>query len=102
VLGIRSRIGKGTEVTNTYIMGNDFFQTLEEIAEWKEKGTPLMGIGENCVINNAIIDKNACIGNNVTINGGPHLADGEFEKYTVKDGIVVVKKGSVLPDGSSI
>ncbi|UYQ94681.1 glucose-1-phosphate adenylyltransferase [Chitinophaga horti] len=102
VLGIRTRVGIGSEVTNTYIMGNDFFQTLEEIAKWKEIGRPLMGIGENCVINNAIIDKNACIGNNVHINGGPHLTDGEFEKYTVKDGIVVVKKGAVLPDGFTI
>lgn len=102
VVGIRTRIGKGSVISNAYIMGSDYYQTLEEIQESRASGNPLMGIGENCVINNAIIDKNCRIGNGVHINGGKHLADGDFEKYTVKDGIVVVKKGVVLEDGFSI
>jgi glucose-1-phosphate adenylyltransferase len=102
VVGIRTRIGKGTEISNAYIMGSDYYQTLDEIEKSKTDGRPLMGIGENCVINNAIIDKNCRIGNGVHINGGKHLADGDFEKYTIKDGIVVVKKGVVLEDGFSI
>ncbi|MEC5145427.1 glucose-1-phosphate adenylyltransferase [Chitinophaga sp. 212800010-3] len=102
VVGIRTRIGKGSVISNAYIMGSDYYQTLEEIEESRASGNPLMGIGENCVINNAIIDKNCRIGNGVHINGGKHLADGDFEKYTVKDGIVVVKKGVVLEDGFSI
>ncbi|MGN6510009.1 MAG: glucose-1-phosphate adenylyltransferase [Chitinophaga sp.] len=99
VVGIRTRIGKGTTISNSYLMGNDIYQTLDEINNARSKGRPPIGIGERCYINNAIIDKNACIGNDVRINGGKHLEDGEFEKYTVKDGIVVVKKGAVLPDG---
>ncbi|SHM85726.1 glucose-1-phosphate adenylyltransferase [Chitinophaga jiangningensis] len=102
VIGIRTRIGKGTVVTNSYIMGSDYYQTLEDLKKAQEKGLPPIGIGEACVINNAIIDKNVSIGNNVRINGGKHLADGDFEKYTVKDGIVVVKKGMVLNDGFEI
>lgn len=99
VVGIRTRIGKGTTISNAYLMGNDVYQTLDEINLAKSQGRPPMGIGDRCYINNAIIDKNACIGNDVRINGGRHLEDGDFEKYTVKDGIVVVKKGAVLPDG---
>jgi glucose-1-phosphate adenylyltransferase len=60
---------------------------------------PKLGIGDNCYINNAIIDKNVRIGNNVRINGGAHLENSDQELYTVKDGIVVVKKGAIVPDG---
>jgi len=99
VVGIRARIGKGSVITNSYIMGSDFYQTLEDLARAKSKGHPPMGIGDNCVINNAIIDKNVSIGNNVKINVGETLPDGEHDLYTVKDGIVVIKNGMVLPDG---
>ena len=63
------------------------------------RGMPGIGIGERCYIKNAIIDKNCRIGNDVRINGGTHLENIDHELYTVKDGIVVVKKGAVLPDG---
>ncbi|CAL1519237.1 glucose-1-phosphate adenylyltransferase [Chitinophaga sp. MM2321] len=102
VVGIRTRIGQGTVISNAYIMGSDYYQTLDELNKAKEEGRPPMGIGEDCVINNAIIDKNCSIGNGVQINGGKHLPDGDYEKYTVKDGIVVVKKGVILQDGFSI
>ncbi|MDQ7949612.1 MAG: glucose-1-phosphate adenylyltransferase [Pedobacter sp.] len=102
VLGIRSRIGKETVITNAYIMGTDRYQTLEEIENETTAGNPLIGIGDRCVINNAIIDKNCRIGNDVSINGGDHLADGDFGSYAVKDGIVVIKKDVVIADGTVI
>ncbi len=102
VLGIRSRIGKDTVITNSYIMGTDRYQTLEEIASETAAGNPLIGIGDRCVINNAIIDKNCRIGNDVTINGGSHLQDGDYGVYAVKDGIVVVKKDVDIPSGTNI
>lgn len=102
VLGIRSRIGRETVITNTYVMGSDRYQTLEEIQNETAAGHSLIGIGDRCHINNAIIDKNCRIGNDVTINGGPHLQDGDFDLYAVKDGIVVVKKGANLPSGTVI
>jgi glucose-1-phosphate adenylyltransferase len=52
----------------------------------------LMGIGDNCFINNALVDKNCRIGNNVYINGGKHLEDVLHELYAIKEGIVVIKK----------
>jgi glucose-1-phosphate adenylyltransferase len=102
VIGIRSRIGVGTHVQSCYIMGSDKYQTLEEIPEDKDNNKPIIGIGNNCKITNAIVDKNSRIGNNVIINGGNHLEDGDFPLYTVKDGVVVVKKGATIPDGTEI
>lgn len=99
VVGIRTRIGHGTQIFSCYLMGTDFYETIEEMEFAAGKSLPKMGIGDNCYIKNAIIDKNCRIGNNVTINGGPHLADQDHELYTIKDGIVVVKKGSVIQDG---
>ncbi len=98
VIGIRTRIGYGTKIFNCYVMGSDFYETIEDINFDEERGIPKLGIGDNCYINNAIVDKNCRIGNNVRINGGSHLENSDHELYTVKDGIVVVKKGCVLPD----
>ena len=100
VIGIRSRIGSGTNVTNTYMIGSDSYQTLKELNE-RDIKIP-MGIGENCSINNAILDKNCCIGNNVKINGCAQLEEKETDTYFIKEGIVVVKKGAVIPDGYEI
>ena len=99
VVGIRSRIGHGTTVVNTYIMGNDYYETIEEMEVNTKKGLPMIGIGERCYIKDAIIDKNCRIGNDVRINGGKHLANTDHSLYSVKDGIIVVKKTAVLPDG---
>jgi len=95
VIGIRSRIGDESTVINTYMMGCDKYETLEEINQ--NKTEILMGIGQRCFIKNAIIDKNCRIGDDVKINGGKHLEDTETDDYCIKDGIVVIKKGAVLP-----
>jgi len=67
--------------------------------ENQRKGIPRLGIGERCYIKDAIVDKNCRIGNDVRINGGNHLENTDHALYTVKDGIVVVKKGAILPNG---
>jgi glucose-1-phosphate adenylyltransferase len=99
VIGIRTRIGIGTTVITSYIMGNDYYETLEEINRSVERGIPEIGIGDRCYIRNVIVDKNCRIGNDVRINGGTHLANTDQALYTVKDGIVVIKKGTTIPDG---
>ncbi len=99
VIGIRTRIGNGTTIVSSYVMGSDFFETMEEMIHNVEKGIPKLGIGERCYIRNAILDKNCRIGNDVRINGGHHLENTDHSLYVVKDGIVVIKKGAVLPDG---
>jgi glucose-1-phosphate adenylyltransferase len=102
VIGIRSRIGDGSIIKNCYIMGNDFYQSLDQMNTDIENNKILVGIGENCFISNAIVDKNCRIGNDVYINGGKHLEDFSNELYAIKDGIVVIKKGATLPDNYKI
>jgi len=102
VVGIRSRIGYGSTIANSYIMGNDYYETLEEMELNLINGIPKIGIGEGCYIKNAIIDKNCRIGNDVRINGADHNEIIDHELYTIKDGIVVVKKGAIIPDGFKI
>lgn len=102
VIGIRTRVGFGTTISQSYIMGYDSFETLEDIIKRKNNGVPAMGIGDRCYIKNTIIDRNVRIGNDVTINGGKHLPDSDNELCTVREGIVIIKKAAVIPDGFKI
>lgn len=99
VIGIRSRVGHGTTMVSCYMMGSDYFETIEEMQYSKDRGLPRLGIGERCYIKNAIIDKNCRIGNDVRINGSIHMENADHSLYTIRDGIVVIKKGAILPDG---
>lgn len=102
VIGIRTRVGSGTTIVNSFLMGNDYFETLDEIEHARSHGLPTVGIGHRCYIKNAIVDKNCRIGDDVRINGGSHLPNSDHSLYTVKDGIVVIKKGAVLNNGTVI
>lgn len=99
IIGIRSRIGRGSVVRRTIMMGMDMYENLEDVIS--NKIIP-MGIGEDCHIENAIIDINCRIGNNVVIKGTTSLPDIETETYCVVDGIVVLKKSMVIPHGTRI
>ncbi|MCL6293490.1 glucose-1-phosphate adenylyltransferase [Jejuia spongiicola] len=99
VIGIRSRIGDESTVIKTYMMGNDYYQPLSDV---ENSNISTLGIGARCFIKNAILDKNCCIGDDVRINGGRHLEDTETETYAVRDGIVVIKKNAVIPNGTVI
>ncbi|MBO9633756.1 MAG: glucose-1-phosphate adenylyltransferase [Chitinophagaceae bacterium] len=99
VIGIRSRVGTGTTMVSCYMMGSDYFETIEEMEYSRERGLPKLGIGDRCYIKNAIIDKNCRIGNDVRINGSIHMENADHSLYTIRDGIVVIKKGAILPDG---
>ena len=100
VIGIRSRIGDESTIINTYMMGSDSYESLDEIN--RNKIPILMGIGQRCFIKNAILDKNCRIGDDVRINGGKHLEDTETDTYMVKQGIVVIKKGATIKKGTVI
>lgn len=101
VIGIRSRIGKGSTLEHSIVMGNDFFQSREEL-EAATGTDPSMGIGERCFISKAIIDKNCQIGNDVRIQGGDHHEDGDYGSYHVVDGIVIIPKGTVIEAHTTI
>jgi len=96
VIGLRSKIGKNTTINNAIVMGYDYYEKNEE-----QETIPL-GLGDNCIINNAIIDKNVRIGNNVQIINKRNIQDAEEDSYYIKDGIVVIPKHTVIPDNTII
>ncbi|MFI5137874.1 MAG: glucose-1-phosphate adenylyltransferase [Sphingobacteriales bacterium] len=102
IIGIRTRIGFGTVIESCYVMGSDNYQTLQQIEESHLSQSPVMGIGDRCHIKNAIIDKNTYIGDDVQINCGEILENGDYGTYTVQDGIVIIKKRAVIPNGTII
>jgi glucose-1-phosphate adenylyltransferase len=99
VIGIRSRIGHGTTIVSCYMMGADYFETIEEMADSARRNIPNIGVGQRCYIKNCIIDKNCRIGDDVKIVGGNHLEATDHALYTIKDGIVVLKKNAIIPNG---
>ena len=98
VIGIRTRIGSGTKVKYSYVMGNDYYENLDQINASENP----MGIGDNCYIERAIIDKHAHIGNNVRIVGHPDLEEVQTVAYSIRKGIVLVNKGVIIPDNTTI
>lgn len=99
LLGIRSIIQPGTTLKNVILMGADYYEADIPPAE---EGTPTIGIGRGCHIENAIIDKNARIGDNVVISPKGKEPDSNGEGYYIRDGIVVIPKNSVIPAGTWI
>ena len=104
VIGLRSRIGEGSQIETSYIMGADYYQTWEDILADREANKPRVGIGEGSIIRKAIIDKNARIGNNVRLvnDGGLVSADGADNSYFIRDGIIIVPKNATVADGTVV
>jgi glucose-1-phosphate adenylyltransferase len=102
VVGIRSRIQRGATVRETVAMGADFYQLPHEIESDIQQGTPPMGIGEDAVVIHAIVDKNARIGKGARIVNKGGRSDYDGEGYVIRDGIVVIPKNTIIPDGTEI
>jgi glucose-1-phosphate adenylyltransferase len=102
VIGIRSRIGGAARIRNSLIVGADFYQTISEIQSSSARGMPPIGIGSESLIENAIIDKNARIGRGVRIVNASGAREKDGEGYFIRDGIVIVPKNGVIPDGTTI
>jgi glucose-1-phosphate adenylyltransferase len=96
VVGVRSIIRSGATIRNSVIMGGDHFETA---APSMAPNVPPIGIGRNCVIDRAIIDKNARIGDGVVITPEGKEPNLDAENYCIRDGIVVVPKDAVIPIG---
>ena len=101
IIGIRSRIGKGCQIKDSIIMGNDSADARAEVRGDAEAEIRL-GIGENTSITGAIVDKNARIGSNVTITNEGKTENTDGDHFYVRDGIVIIPKGAVIPDGTVI
>lgn len=104
ILGLRSRIDAGTRIENSIVMGSDFFETYKEIQNNENDSIPHIGIGSNSVIRRAIIDKNVRIGNNVQLINQHNIetADDPNGAYYIREGIILIPKGSIIRDGMVI
>lgn len=102
VIGVRSAVGANSELARVIMMGSDYYETEASGARAGREGAPPLGIGENCYIRNAIIDKNARIGANcrITPDEKDDFLDGKL--FFVRDGIVIIPKNAVIPNGTVI
>jgi len=97
VIGIRSVIGEGTTIDNTVMMGADMYDLPNSRTD-----VPAIGIGKNCEIRDAIIDKNARIGSGCFISPDGKEDGAVTDQYTVRNGVIVVPKNAVIPDGTRL
>lgn len=103
VIGVRSIINEGTDLEGVVMMGADYYENEDSKEDNAKRKIPNIGIGRNCKINRAIIDKNARIGENCCINiSGKKYEDGDHGMFYSADGIIVIRKGAIIPDGTVI
>lgn len=102
MIGVRSIVGKNVKLTRTLVMGADFFEFEPEREVNRRLGRPDVGIGDNVVIEGAIVDKNARIGSDVIIKNPDRVEPKETDIYVVRDGIICILKDAVVPSGTRI
>lgn len=100
IIGLRSRVEAGVVIENSIVMGADWYQSEEHRAQLFAKGKIPAGLGEGVSVKRAILDKNVAIGAGAIIHGSPGRPDEDHENYMVRDGIVIVAKGAVIPAGA--
>lgn len=102
IVGVRSHISEGCQLFRTIAMGSDYYESENSIRQYESRGLPRVGIGRNTRIDNAIIDKNARIGDNCVISstGKPDRVDHPL--YYIRDGIVIIPKNGIIPHGTVI
>jgi len=101
VVGTRAVIGEGTVIEHSVIMGADYFEQEKALGK-KGKGIPSLGIGKDCFIKNAIIDKNVHIGDSVYISPDGKTDGEKTDTYLVRDGVIVIPKNAVIPSGTRL
>lgn len=102
VIGVRTQIGRNVRITNSVIIGADRYETAHEKTENQRRGLPNIGIGDNAVIQNAILDKDARVGANVQLINQGKIKNGEGPNFVIRDGIVVIPKSAIVLDGTVI
>jgi len=102
IIGIRSIVGSGCELHRVIMLGCDYYESLASIRDSERLGRPRIGVGHNTRIENAIIDKNARIGDNVVISAAGKPENLDHALYFIRDGIVVIPKNGAIPHGTVI
>ncbi len=102
VVGVRSVVDSGCDIHRAVLLGNDYFESAESIRQNESEGRPRIGIGRNTIIHNAIVDKNARIGSDCVITPDGKPVNLDHENYFIRDGIVIIPKSGVVPNGMKI
>ena len=102
IIGVRSRLARNVTVRDTVLIGADRFETDVERMANRQHGLPDLGIGENTVIEGAILDKDCRIGRNVRITNARGLKEAENDSWVIREGIITIPRGTVIPDGTVI
>lgn len=103
IIGERSVLDSGTNLDGVIFMGADYFESTAQRERNRAEGVPHLGIGRGTVIRKAIIDKNVCIGDGCRIGADPFFrGDVDHGNYFIKDGIIVIPKGAIIPSGTVI
>jgi len=102
IVGVRSLVDLGSELKRVIILGCDYYETQGSVEQCIKTGRPRLGIGQNTRIENAIIDKNARIGDNVVISPAGKPENFDHPLYFIRDGIVIIPKNGVIPHGTVI
>ncbi len=102
LMGVRSLIGRDVTIKDSIVIGADRYETEIERTANRNKGIPDIAIGEQTVIEQAIVDKDCRIGKNVRITNHRGVQDEEGPNYVIRDGIVVIPRGTTVPDGTVI
>lgn len=102
VIGIRSIIQDGVTMSETLMMGADYYEEPRDLGENRSRGIPDIGIGRGSSISRAIIDKNARIGENTRILNKARQQELDGDGYYIRDGIVIVPKNGVIAPNSVI
>lgn len=100
MVGVRSTVSEGSELTRTILMGCDYYESESSIQQYESQEIPRIGIGRNTRIENAIIDKNARIGDNCVISPAGKPEEMDHALYYIRDGIVIIPKNGVIPHGT--
>jgi glucose-1-phosphate adenylyltransferase len=102
IIGLRTLVGSDTELHRVVALGCDYYESHDSIIGHEQAGKPRIGIGSGCRIENAIIDKNARIGNKVVISPAGKPENFDHELYYIRDGIVIVPRNGTIPHGMVI
>ncbi|NBR05617.1 MAG: glucose-1-phosphate adenylyltransferase [Planctomycetes bacterium] len=102
VIGVRSRIGKNVTLKESVIIGADRFESDKERSDNLAKGIPNLNVGDNSVIHCAILDKDCRVGRNVKLINARKIQHDEGNNFVIRDGIICVPRGSIIPDGTII
>jgi len=102
IVGLRFRIGEGTFLKDTIAMGSDYYETADQLDADISSGIPFLGVGRDCHIERAILDKNVRVGDGVKIVNSKGLDNFDGPNYSIRDGIVIVSKNTIIPSGTII